>query len=493
MTLTTGQVLNYRYRIVKSLGQGGFATVYRAWDINKNLACALKENNETTPEAARQFAREANILAKLRHPNLPRVIDYFIISGYGQYLVMELVEGDDLQTMLERLGRPFPMVAVMRWSEHIFDALAYLHSQQPPVIHRDIKPANIKITPQGKVMLLDFGISKFYDPTSKTTMGARAISPGYSPPEQYGSGITNARSDIYALGATLYTLLTAQTPPDSVEILTGSAPSPVPVHVLNQKVSSATSAVIERALRIQSDKRWQVIADFKTALLGSLAQQGQGAQVSISAGVKHATPSLVSVDELDPDRYYTFVCPECGEFDETFQIPEIGQIVCSSCDEQFDENDLAYLSYGSLIGEHSLGCPHCGNFADAFHVPELGLARCPNCNHTYPATELQAIESGNHAGIIDFGCPDCGELNEEFQIPDFGDAICSACDHKYSVSEIQSLSNGRLAGDRRFTCPKCNERDENWHVPEYGAAKCSSCDEIFPPAELAKLSRRRKP
>ena len=211
MPLLPNQILNNRYRIVKLLGQGGFGAVYRAWDLNLDHQRAIKENLDTSPQAQRQFKREAQILDVLVHPNLPRVIDHFIVPNQGQYLVMDFVEWQDLGEML--MNGPLPEARVLPWIIQVCDALIYLHSQNPPVIHRDIKPGNIKITPDGRAILVDFGISKVYDPTLSTTVGARAVTPGYSPPEQYGKGATDARSDMYALGATLYHLLTGQAPP----------------------------------------------------------------------------------------------------------------------------------------------------------------------------------------------------------------------------------------------------------------------------------------
>ena len=177
MTLNPGDILNNRYRMVKMLGQGGFGAVYRAWDLNLETPRAIKENLETSPEAQRQFKREAQILDKLSHPNLTKVIDHFILPGQGQYLVMEFVEGKDLQEMLNAAGGPLPAEKVLPWISQICDALDYLHSHEPSIIHRDVKPANIKITPQGKAMLVDFGIAKVYDADVKTTIGARALTP----------------------------------------------------------------------------------------------------------------------------------------------------------------------------------------------------------------------------------------------------------------------------------------------------------------------------
>jgi len=169
----------------------------------------VKENLDTSTEAQRQFLREAMVLANLSHPNLPRVTDHFVIPNQGQYLVMDFVEGQDLASLQQRQPA-LSLEHVIDWISQVAEALIYLHGRQPPVLHRDIKPANIRLTPDGKAMLVDFGLVKMYDPNLKTTMGARALTPGYAPPEQYGRGRTDARSDIYALGATLYKLLSGQ-------------------------------------------------------------------------------------------------------------------------------------------------------------------------------------------------------------------------------------------------------------------------------------------
>jgi len=210
MALATGTVLINRYRIVKRVGQGGFGAVYRAWDLSLLQPVALKENSGGGMEAQRQFEREAQLLAGLRHANLPRVIDHFVLPGQGQYLVMDFVEGKSLSDLLVERGGPLDEAEVLPWIRQVADALEYLHTRTPPIIHRDIKPDNIIITQEGQAILVDFGISKVYEASKSTTIGARAVTPGYSPPEQYGRGRTDARSDVYALGATLYTLLTGQ-------------------------------------------------------------------------------------------------------------------------------------------------------------------------------------------------------------------------------------------------------------------------------------------
>src|SRR3990172_6745549 len=179
MPLKPGSVLWHRYRIESVLGQGGMGAGCRAIDINLGVAVAVKENLFTTEEFARQFKREATILASLRHPNLPRVTDHFVIPGEGQYLVMDFVAGEDLRQRLER-GGPGSEAGGL------------------PFLHGDVKPGNIKLTPEGKALLVDFGLAKVVDDTGSTTTGAKAMTPGFSPPQQYGSGRTDPRTDIYS-------------------------------------------------------------------------------------------------------------------------------------------------------------------------------------------------------------------------------------------------------------------------------------------------------
>ena len=273
MPLQPGQVLNNRYRIVKLLGQGGFGAVYRAWDTNLSRPCAVKENLDTSPEAQRQFSREATVLANLSHPNLPRVTDHFSLPDQGQYLVMDFVDGEDLATKLHNAG-PLPIENALVWVVQVAEALSYLHSRQPTVIHRDIKPANIRITPanelypMGKAMLVDFGLVKASAPNLKTTVGARAVTPGYAPPEQYGQGTTDNRTDLYALGATLYALLTNQQPLDSLQRMMGKKLTPIQQY--NPQVPPLLGQVIERVMSLDAKQRYQTADDFKAALAISI-------------------------------------------------------------------------------------------------------------------------------------------------------------------------------------------------------------------------------
>ncbi|HOU41686.1 MAG TPA: protein kinase [Promineifilum sp.] len=259
MTLSVGQVLENRYRVVSLLGQGGMGAVYRAWDLNLRVPVALKENLDLSLVSQQQFEREALLLAQLNHPNLPRVTNHFVIPGQGQYLVMEFIEGQDLQQWLDQRGKLTEAEAVPIVGQ-IASALAYLHSRPEPVIHRDVKPANIKITPDNRAILVDFGIAKQYTPQGHTTRGAQAITPGFSPPEQYGLGTTDARSDIYAVGATLYALLTGETPVESVSRLAG-ATLPRPGHL-----TPSVARAILQAMEMEPQNRFQNAMAFAMAL-----------------------------------------------------------------------------------------------------------------------------------------------------------------------------------------------------------------------------------
>jgi serine/threonine protein kinase/Tol biopolymer transport system component len=267
MTLERGALLHKRYRIVEILGQGGMGSVYRAVDENLGVDVAVKENLFTTDEYARQFRLEAVILANLRHPNLPRVTDHFVIGDQGQYLVMDYIEGEDLRQRMERQGNITEDEAILLGAA-ICDALMYLHTRKPPILHRDIKPGNVKITPDGHIFLVDFGLAKVLHGSQATTTGARAMTPGYSPPEQYGTARTDPRTDIYSLGATLYASLTGIIPEDGLARAMDNTQL-TPLRKRNSKVSRRLAAAIEKAMGIDPADRFQTAEEFKRSLLGS--------------------------------------------------------------------------------------------------------------------------------------------------------------------------------------------------------------------------------
>jgi serine/threonine protein kinase len=252
-----------RYRVNRQLGAGGMATIYEVFDRRLQTRFALKEAAVRNAEEQAQFEREAQLLARLDHPALPGVVDHFGERG-AQFLVMELVPGDDLETLSTRQGRPFDVLTVLQWADQLLDALEYLHGQRPPIIHRDIKPANLKLAGTGHIKLLDFGIAK-QQLTGGTVTVAKAFSLEYSPIEQFSASThTDARSDIYALGATLYHLLTGRPPTSAPERFNGR-PLPGP-STFNAVCPPALDQVILRAMALKAEHRFQSAAEFRQAI-----------------------------------------------------------------------------------------------------------------------------------------------------------------------------------------------------------------------------------
>lgn len=266
MTLQPGSILKKRYRIEGQLGRGGMGTVYLAYDQALQISVAVKENLNIDPVAERQFRREAELLANLRHPNLPRVTDHFILEE-RQYLVMDFIEGEELHTHAQQ--HPPTVEEVLSWADAVCDALTYLHTREPPVIHRDIKPGNLKLQPDGTVILVDFGIAKEFD-HAQTSTGARGMTPGFSPPEQYGSRRTDARSDQYSLASTIYFLLTGQRPADSIERMIKKTGLKSALSI-NPAIPQHIDAALNRALALDQDDRFPDIESFQAALHGRLA------------------------------------------------------------------------------------------------------------------------------------------------------------------------------------------------------------------------------
>jgi len=262
--LTKNTTLQHgRYRIIRSIGQGGMGAVYEAYDNNLSNRVALKEalvNND--PTLLRAFEREAQRLDRLRHVALPTVKDHFTEGG-GQYLVMDdraCIEGQDLREMLKQRKQPFPVQQVLAWADTLLDALTYLHTRKPPLIHRDIKPANLKLTPDGQIILLDFGLAKG-GLTRQTLVGGSlyGYTPGYAPPEQMEGEPTDQRSDLYALGATLYALLTGEAPDDPISrrkyIERGLPDLLLPANQVNAQVPPHVAQVLQQATALEPAQR----------------------------------------------------------------------------------------------------------------------------------------------------------------------------------------------------------------------------------------------
>ena len=269
----TGQLppeflLDDRYIIIELVGQGGMGAVYKATDTRiQGRLCAVKEMGTMTLPASERaqamlnFQQEAQMLAQLRHPNLPQVHDYFEDDG-RHYLVMGFIEGDSLESILLQQGHPFPEEHVRLWGQQLCSVLDYLHQQNPPVIFRDLSPKNVMVDSHtGDLKLIDFGIARLFK-HGRTQDTQNFGTPGYAPPEQYGQAQTDARSDLYSLGVTLLRLVTMYDP--------GIDPFNLPpARQVNPAISPQLEAIIQRAIRPRPEERFQTAREFLYALQGT--------------------------------------------------------------------------------------------------------------------------------------------------------------------------------------------------------------------------------
>ncbi|MBK9713503.1 MAG: protein kinase [Kouleothrix sp.] len=283
--LPTNRLLAGRYRVVRLLARGGMGAVYLAEDIRLDGAqVAVKEmassfargDTAAFEQAVSEFKREAAMLARLRHPHLPRVSDRFDEDG-KHFLVMEYIHGQTLRELIQRSGGRLPLDQALGYADQLCDVLAYLHAQQPPIVYRDLKPANVMVVSSvgdraadpaarslqrpvapSQIVLIDFGIARFYRPgLSSDTAVYGTI--GYAPPEQYGKGQTDARTDVYALGVLLHHMLTGYDPAASPFAL----PAP---RRLDPSIPPAVAAAIERATAADRELRFPDIASLRAAL-----------------------------------------------------------------------------------------------------------------------------------------------------------------------------------------------------------------------------------
>ena len=282
MPLKSGFVLKQRYKIIRFISQGGMGNIYLAEDMRlKGRQCAVKEvrldndlPSDTLQQTREQFRREANVLARLDHPNLPKVSDFFSNKNCD-YLVMDYVPGKDLRTLMieaRQRNEMLPENEVLNWAAQLADAIIFLHSQDPPILHRDIKPSNLKLTPNNHLKLVDFGLVKLMasDEATITIVQGRGTAL-YTPLEQYGgdTGHTDVRSDIYAFGATIYHLLTCTPPIEARERFLNPYKMPL-VRELNPEVRPRTERAVHWAMGLHPDDRPQDMKTFRDALLGEI-------------------------------------------------------------------------------------------------------------------------------------------------------------------------------------------------------------------------------
>src|SRR6266446_3079739 len=270
--LVPDSILQDRYLIVRQLGRGGMGAVYEAVDQRLDAIVALKETFSVDERLRRQFEQEARLLAGLNHPALPRVSDYFT-EGDRAFLVMQFIAGADLAAIIAQQPGPFPRNQVIAWADQLLDALIYLHTRDRQIIHRDIKPHNLKLAASGQIALLDFGLAKAQATDLSGSNSSTSIfgyTRRYSPLEQIQDQGTTPQSDIYALGATLYHLLTGVKPPDALAraaALVSAKPSPLrPANEVNFAVGSELAAILDRAMAQNPDERYGSATEFREAL-----------------------------------------------------------------------------------------------------------------------------------------------------------------------------------------------------------------------------------
>lgn len=305
--LNPNSMIQGRYLIVQPIGKGGMGEVYLAVDQRLGSAVALKRtffSEDSTLGTA--FEREARILARLRHPVLPKVIDHFAENG-DQFLVMEHISGDDIAKRMEAGNKAFPLSWVMFWADQMLDALAYLHSHEPPIVHRDIKPQNLKLTDDNHIVLLDFGLSKDFDSKSSglNSASVAGYSPHFASMEQIRGTGTDARSDLYSLAATLYQMLTNVIPPDALtraDALLGGKVDPIkPLNELNPEITTAISDVILKAVSIRQDERFSTAVEMQKALRRAFNKDKSDADEKPVMVVSGNAPPPIEKAAVKPD------------------------------------------------------------------------------------------------------------------------------------------------------------------------------------------------
>lgn len=249
-----GTVIDGKYEVLREIGRGGMSVVYLAMDTRLNKQWAVKEirkkgNGKNDEVVVNSLLAEANLMKRLDHPSLPRIVD-IIDNGLTIYVVMDYIEGESLDKILNEYGAQSEEM-VIGWAKQLCDALGYLHSQKPPIIYRDMKPANVMLKPEGNIKIIDFGIAREYKEQNladTTVLGTK----GYAPPEQY-SGQTDARSDIFALGMTMHHLLTGIDP--------RSGEAYAPVRQWNPELSEGIEIIIDRCVEPAAENRYQSCSD----------------------------------------------------------------------------------------------------------------------------------------------------------------------------------------------------------------------------------------
>lgn len=389
------------YKILGVIGRGGMGAVYRAQRLADGAVWALKEMRppqDAPPseieENRKLFFQEAELLTSLSHPNLPVVADFFDDNG-KPVLVMEFVPGQTLEHRIHEANAPLLEQQVIGYGIQIARVLHYLHTRRPPIIYRDLKPSNIMLTPEGVLKLIDFGVARTYK-KSKSKDTVAMGSAGYAPPEQYGKGQTDARSDVYALGATLLHLLTNM-PPIPLQ-----TPAPGSIRKMNSSVDPQTEKVIIRAMALDPAARYRDAAEFEQALHRCLATPyvdptaratppppvvAPPTPASSTIPTVQPRPSVAPVAPVAPQPHGSVTCNRCG------RLNKASARFCAGCGAPLNAPQVARLLITSPRGSWEQRLDH---------TPMRIGRRDPRQNH-YPELDLaehdRGIASRNHAVI----------------------------------------------------------------------------------------------
>jgi len=416
-----------RYKVVAVLGQGGMGAVYLVEDqrlFDKKLALKELQDPLHDPAALQLFQQEARLLSYLSHPNLPHISDYFAESG-RQYLVMEYVDGETLKAILQKTSGFLPEAQVVEWAIQVCDALEYLHGQSPPIIFRDLKPDNIMLDKHKRIKLIDFGIARFFRP-GKTKDTQAMGTPGYAAPEQYGAGQSDARTDIYALGATLHHLLTKRDP----AVQPFNFP---PCKSLNGSVSAQMDAIISKAVATDPDKRYQTMAEVRAALLGlnpTAPATHSGASAPAGTGITGPTP--ITWTQTTPVQTFVAYCGTDKRETTWLQEPS-GKCTCTEC-------AASYLT-GHVDRSLQAFCKKCGSVTT--RVIGFGsITRCSSC-----LTQIDT--SGRSPGS--YSCSTCKKTTTWDSI---SGVICTCL----GCGSVQYIEGSTITGALETFCASCNAK-----------------------------------
>lgn len=486
-SLAPNTLLQNRYLIVQLIGKGGMGEVYLAVDQRLGSAVALKRMLYSDEEALGQaFEREAKTLARLRHPALTKVSDHFNENGM-QYLVMEHISGDDLSKRLEQNNKPFPLSWVLYWADQLLEALHYLHSHEPPIIHRDIKPQNLKLTGDNQIILLDFGLAKdsVGETRLSTTGNVIAYTPNYASMEQIRGTGTTARSDVYALSATMYQLLSNTVPADALtraDSVLNSLPDPVtPLNDINPEVIPAISTIITKGMSLSAEQRFASAKEMQLALREAYAQYQQGMSANtvafnVAEKVPETAPPLPQSDIKTEVFSIPNVSVPVGEKTEVMPVNLTAQNVVQETAPPI--NFEATVPYSTPFTEEPVSQPIVGEKTEVIPVEvsqSLGYeTQVSPIDYSFPVGEKTEVISndvpvGAKTEVMPNEFSDAGAEKTAFFSADATAQNVSAFDDfpgdKKDVSENQDTSKAEESYSPEMTVPLVNYGEEVSQLP----------------------------